>query len=50
MMLRRDVRLAGVVGMSTYLSLAGESTLVLAANAATRVLCCHGTSDQVVRC
>ena len=49
MMLRRDVQLAGVVGMSTYLPLAGDSPLVSAANAATHVLCCHGTSDQVVR-
>lgn len=47
MQLRRDVRLAGVVGLSGYLPLAGDGA-ASAANAATPVLLCHGDADMVV--
>ena len=50
LMLRQHVRLAGVVGLSTYLTLRSRPPLVSAANASTPVFCAHGTADQVVRC
>jgi len=46
--LRGSVRLAGVVGMSTYVPLRKEVPLVSAANAATPILLCHGDADAVV--
>jgi lysophospholipase-2 len=41
-------RLAGVVGMSTYVPLRKEPPLVGAANQETPVLLCHGDADAVV--
>jgi len=49
LMLRQNVRLAGVVGLSTYLTLRSRPPLVSTANASTPVFCAHGTADQVVR-
>ena len=47
-MLRSQLKLAGVIGLSTYLSLRNEK-LLGAANSETPVLLAHGTADQVVR-
>ena len=47
MQLRREVALAGVVGLSGYLPLAGDG-VASPANAATPVLLCHGDADMVV--
>ena len=48
LMLRRNVRLAGIVGLSTYLPLRSRPPLVSAANENTPVFCGHGTADEVV--
>lgn len=47
-MLRSELKLAGVIGLSTYLSLRTEEPLG-DANKGTPVLLAHGTGDQVVR-
>ncbi len=49
LMLRQNARLAGIVGLSTYLTLRSRPPLVSATNADTPVFCAHGTADQVVR-
>jgi predicted esterase len=46
--LRGGKKLAGVVGMSTYVPLRKEAPVVSAANADTPVLLCHGDADAVV--
>ena len=48
LMLRRDIQLAGIVGLSTYLPLRTQPPLVSAANMKTPVFCGHGTADEVV--
>jgi predicted esterase len=48
LMLRSDVKVAGVAGLSTWLTLADEPPLS-AANAATPLWMAHGTADPVVR-
>jgi predicted esterase len=47
-MLRRNFRLAGVVGLSTYLPLRSRPPLISAANEDVPVFCGHGTADEVV--
>ena len=49
LMLRQSVRLAGIVGLSTYLTLRSRPPMLSPANASTPVFCAHGTADQVVR-
>ncbi|GAX75460.1 hypothetical protein CEUSTIGMA_g2903.t1 [Chlamydomonas eustigma] len=49
LMLRSHLKLAGVVGLSTYLPLRDQSPVVSEANLHTPVLMCHGDSDMVVR-
>ena len=49
LMLRQNVRLAGIVGLSTYLTLRSRPPIVSTMNASTPVFCAHGTADQVVR-
>jgi lysophospholipase-2 len=46
--LRGGAKLAGVVGMSTYVPLRKEPPIVGEANAQTPILLCHGDADQVV--
>jgi predicted esterase len=46
--LRGPTKLAGVVGMSTYVPLRKEAPIVSPANADTPVLLCHGDADAVV--
>lgn len=46
--LRGSKKLAGVVGMSTYVPLRKEAPVVSEANKGTPVLLCHGDSDAVV--
>ena len=46
--LRMGLPLAGVLAMSSYLTLA-EEPLLSDANKETPVLMCHGTADPVVR-
>lgn len=48
LMLRSEMKFAGIVGLSTYLSLRDES-LLSDTNKATPVLMAHGTGDQVVK-
>ena len=48
LMLRSDVRLAGVAGLSTWLTLA-DQPLLSDANQATPLWMGHGTADPVVR-
>lgn len=48
LMLRSDLKLAGVAGLSTWLTLANEP-LLSAANQATPLWMAHGTADAVVR-
>lgn len=48
LMLRSDKKLAGVVGLSTYLPLRNEEGIISPANATTPVLQCHGDADMVV--
>jgi predicted esterase len=48
LMLRSDLKLAGVAGLSTWLTLANEP-LLSAANEATPLWMAHGTADAVVR-
>jgi predicted esterase len=48
LMLRSDVEVAGVAGLSTWLTLADEP-LLSAANRATPLWMGHGTADPVVR-
>jgi predicted esterase len=47
LMLRSDMKFAGIVGLSTYLSLRND-TLVSEANKDTPVWLAHGTADEVV--
>ncbi|KAK9815805.1 hypothetical protein WJX72_009810 [[Myrmecia] bisecta] len=49
MMLRSDLQLAAVVGLSTYMPLATEPPIVSQANARTPIFLGHGDADQVVR-
>lgn len=48
LMLRSEKKLAGVVGLSTYLPLRNEPGIISAANAKTPILQCHGDADMVV--
>lgn len=48
LMLRSDVKVAGVAGLSTWLTLANDPMLS-AANKATPLWMAHGTADPVVR-
>ncbi|KIY97237.1 lysophospholipase II [Monoraphidium neglectum] len=48
LMLRSEKKLAGIVGLSTYLPLRNEPGILSAANAKTPVLQCHGDADMVV--
>ncbi|GBF96133.1 phospholipase carboxylesterase [Raphidocelis subcapitata] len=48
MMLRSERKLAGIVGLSTWLPLRNEEGVISAANAGTPVLQCHGDADGVV--
>lgn len=48
LMLRSDVTLTGVAGLSTWLTLADEQ-LLSDANKATPLWMAHGTADQIVR-
>lgn len=48
LMLRSDMKFAGIVGLSTYLSLRND-TLVSEANKDTPVWLAHGTADEVVK-
>ena len=48
LMLRSDLNLAGVAGLSTWLTLADEP-LLSPANQATPLWMAHGTADAVVR-
>lgn len=47
LMLRSEMKFAGIVGLSTYLSLRDEP-LLSDTNRATPVFMAHGTGDQVV--
>lgn len=49
LMLRSHKKLAGVVGLSTYLALTDEEPLVSEANKETPLLQAHGDADPVVR-
>jgi lysophospholipase II len=46
--LRATQKIAGVVGMSTYVPLRKEAPVISEQNADTPVLLCHGDADQVV--
>lgn len=48
LMLRSKVKLAAVLGMSTWLPLANEQPILSSENQQTPVLMCHGNADQVV--
>ena len=48
LMLRSRLKVAAVLGMSTWLALADETPVLSAENTDTPVLMCHGNSDQVV--
>lgn len=48
LMLRSEKKLAGVVGLSTYLPMRKEPGAISAANAKTPILQCHGDADAVV--
>jgi len=48
LMLRSDKKLAGVVGLSTYLPLREEEGAISKANEGTPVLQAHGDQDPVV--
>lgn len=48
LMLRSKLKVAAILGMSTWLPLADEPPVLSAENADTPVLMCHGTTDQVV--
>ncbi|GAB4821421.1 hypothetical protein N2152v2_008467 [Parachlorella kessleri] len=47
-MLRSQLRVAGILGLSSYLLLSSEKPLVSEGNLRTPVLMCHGDADQVV--
>jgi len=49
LMLRSKVKLAAVLGMSTWLPLANEQPILSSGNQQTPVLMCHGNADQVVQ-
>ncbi len=49
LMLRSRMKLAGVLGMSTYLPLWQEEIIVSEENKRTPILICHGEDDQGVR-
>lgn len=46
--LRSATKLAGVIGLSTYLPLRAEQPVLSDANKQTPVLMCHGSADMVV--
>jgi len=48
-LLRSDKKLAGIVGLSTWLSLRREAPIISEANKETPIILCHGTSDPVVQ-
>uniref|UniRef100_A0A7S3R8Y2 Phospholipase/carboxylesterase/thioesterase domain-containing protein n=1 Tax=Dunaliella tertiolecta TaxID=3047 RepID=A0A7S3R8Y2_DUNTE len=48
LMLRSKMKLAGVLGMSTYLPLWEEDTIISPENRSTPILICHGDDDQGV--
>lgn len=47
--LRSDKKLAGVIGMSTWLTLRKETPIISEANKNTPILMCHGNADPVVQ-
>ena len=48
LMLRSQIKVAAVLGMSTWLPLADDPPVMSAENKDTPVLMCHGNADQVV--